>query len=400
MVAAELKIELICIKYIQNMFPIEKLFIESYLRKIVNCYCYECVNGQEYVPLPTSSLAARVSDLYIWNGCPCDECCHSYEKSDVPTNVCKESCVIGQFDCMCFDCVQPKNYQTPELRYFDDIVVKKVAFEKYMYTDCLYYSVESDEVKYKYFIDIQKFDELCESFLVEKFSKEKILNRFSSKLKNCYPAIDLPYKRVHCKKCNLILDDRLYVDLGNLTWQQSTSSEYLSKENKNQFWSNDCPMIVKGTIYKGSCREMKIDEYNDMLLDIKPKTIQNIYWHGEFKGLQCKKYSSDIVSTHTHRSQINQWKQITFAERLLAYKDPEFDFYKCIETDLDKYYNKYKLHQYCFECNKYAGCCIPSDHEYPEPDEYKYVINKNDDEIVKLRKEVQELRDLLCSKIE
>ncbi len=408
------------------MFPIEKLFIESYLRKIVNCYCYECVNGQEYAPLRTSNLAANVSDLYIWNGCPCDECCHSYEKSDVCADVCKERCVIGPFDCMCFDCVRPEDYQTPELRYFDDIVVKKVAFKKYMYTDCLYSLIRCNKLYINHMVDVKRIDEFCELFLSGKITKNTVDGQFPRKWGTCH-VIESNFgsKKMHCDKCKLRIDGMIMVDIDNIVWKQGSKVEYKYKKNKYQFWSNDCPIIVQGLLRPSESITGVSDwydvsicdgyefgtEHNGVFLNMNPKTIKNLFWYKEYQGFTLQsEYNHNIIINGYwwHKNDRGSYdRQITFAERLVAYKFPETCDYEeeiyeeeIYDDDLDKYYSKYKLHQYCFECNKYSGCCIPSDHEYPVPDEYKYVINKNDNEVVKLRKEVRELRDLLYSKIE
>jgi len=86
------------------MMQIEKIFIQGYLKKVINCYCLDCIANP-----PTIHTAPKQIEFndtsYVF--CPCDGCLHSYPKNNIRL-IKLETQTICSNSTQCYDCLKYK----------------------------------------------------------------------------------------------------------------------------------------------------------------------------------------------------------------------------------------------------------------------------------------------------
>jgi hypothetical protein len=106
--------------------------------------------------------------------------------------------------------------------------------------------------------------------------------------------------------------------------------------------------------------------------------VKKICYYKEYRGFKLNygddEYEDEIIDVSS------PCQDDSLANRIIVYRsfcNDDISFRELSNEERQEYYSI--IDQYCYECNKYKGACLG--HEYPDQDEFKYVI-KN-----KLKKE-------------
>ncbi len=98
---------------------IEKLFINSNLKKVIRCYCKECV--EEMYGKVSIATAPKIITLEEPRTvtCPCDDCLHEYKKNNIRMITFENSTICHQ-TTKCHECLEYQilclNFKLNELK--------------------------------------------------------------------------------------------------------------------------------------------------------------------------------------------------------------------------------------------------------------------------------------------
>ena len=346
---------------------IQVILLHAQLKKVIRCYCFDCVKPENYKS-PDKFYSYKEENLIK---CPCDECCHSYNKNLI---IIKDFEQKLEYNCCCFDCIKPEHYKTPDLIYFDDIILKTTPMKKYMW------AYNNENLKN---IDDKKMWNVSSrrSYLKTKDNVDYVYSNDFFKAKFIYPNPDYTIDK---KKLETVYFE--YFGVKKFKFWFDISYEKL----KQILWHYYYTRYFKGLL-----------KY-DSIYGYEPYILYDKYVE---YGVRLYRFDPNGTS---YNDKIN-----------IMYLNFDYDFPDIAAIDIIKYRNitnkemkksgNFDINTYnkvrdiwCYECEKYKGACLG--HEYPDPDEFKFVIKNKEEQsnykkIKELETAIQELNNKIMKLI-
>jgi hypothetical protein len=326
------------------------------LKKIINCYCRECVGFKDLIPSAPEQI--KINEIFTneWT-CICMGCCDK-----------KLAEIYGYV----------KFYENR--KYFNEDKFKYNMMNKYgrsWFTSprnsCIEPHFENDYVS-KYLINFYKLPKNQDE--IDKIIQEYI--DFCSKVVDikciyihynveccnsiqCYcldenfePKEDVEQIKVNINNINIIVYKDLKIN-GCLPYKQiKVWHEYYEVDGED----GGGYLYVEDMPYK--------EMYNDIEL------IKKICYYGEYSGYKLIYTPLSKHSEYLGPTIINNFspcREDSFASKIIKYRNFDNNFKKLSKQERNDYYSV--IDQYCYECNKYRGACFG--HDIPDEDEYKSI---------------------------
>lgn len=367
------------------MANLDEILVKRFFKKIVRCYCYECVQEYHnelgltftYKPNWKETALQLYFNNYI-NECSkygkCSECDIKYEFNILNAisqwdGIWPYSYTLLKYElfdfntnsllCPCDDCVN--NYYAgyiteDDIAWYETYIIDKCRMDdNYGWIPIFTYNLICGHIDnilngyiWDHYMDYRKNT-------IEWKSNELDTREYSCWCQDCIAPINDSYKPP------TISYPKVYVENGHIY------ALYADKKYKV------CQPLSK----------IKLS------LDI----IQKIVYYKKYIGFifkinyyNNKIYISNDIGTY-HTGDDSRYKSVPY-EYIIQYAIE--DVSKLHDGDREIYYKI--IDQFCYECNKYKGACLG--HVYPDIDEFKNIVSANyANEIKYLKQEIAKLKE-------